>query len=226
MLIIAMLAIPTMAQDNNTRTIHVTGSGTAYGSPDTAYVEVGVDMLDKDFAVAFNSTSKAVDTVLAAMKELGIKAEDIQTTSINVWWEDEYDRDGNSTGVRKYHVSQSMQIVVRDINQIESVITTAVENGANQIYGLNFGMSETTELEADARSQAVADGRARAENLAQLLGVEWGDPISITELNNGANPINTGGGGGGIAYDKVQSMAVSPGQLSVNVSVDIVYAMK
>lgn len=224
--IMMLLAFPTMAQEN-TRTVTVTGTGIVYGAPDNANVEVGVDIADADFGEAFSQANSVINDVLEAIEALGIAPEDIQTTSINVWWEDEYDRQsGMPTGVIKYHVSQSMRILVRDITQIDDVITTAVDNGANQIYGLYFGLSNTDELESEARAKAVENARAKAQELAELMDVELGEVVSILEYGQGM-PIPFGGrGGGGGGFDTAQALSVSPGQLSVTTGVEITFAIE
>ena len=107
--LILMSVFPALAQDGDMRTIQVVGVGTAYGAPDMATVEVGVDILDADFGKAFDTANDVMATVLDAINALEIKPEDIQTASINVWFEDKYDpQTGISTGERSYHVSQSL----------------------------------------------------------------------------------------------------------------------
>ena len=66
-----------------------------------------------------------------------------------------------------YHVSNQVEVTVRDINQLGDVLDKAVAAGANNIYGVNFSVEDTAKLEADARAKAVADAKSRAESLAQ-----------------------------------------------------------
>lgn len=219
---VLVAALPAMAQDSP-RTIEVTGVGMAFGTPDTATVEVGVDIRDADFGTAFESTNEVMAEVLEKIMELGIAAEDIQTTSINVWFEDDRDpQSGMPTGERIYHVTQSMRIVVRDIDLISDVISTAVDNGANQIFGLNFSFSDTEALQTEAREVAVENARAKAQHLADLMGVEIGEVVSIVEIG-GNNNVPFGGRG---AFDMVESAVVSPGQLSVSASVQLTFAIQ
>ena len=195
----------------------------AFGTPDTATVEVGVDIQDADFGNAFESTNEVMAVVLAKITEMGIASEDIQTTSINVWFEDNRDpQSGMPTGDRIYHVTQSMRILVRDIDSVGDVISTAVDNGANQIYGLNFSFSDTDALETEAREVAVDNARAKAQHLADLMDVELGDVVSIVEAG-GSNGVPIGGRGG---FDMMESAVVSPGQLSVSASVQLTFAIR
>ena len=223
-LLLLMSVVPAFAQDATTRTIQVIGGGTAFGTPDMATVEIGVDMFDADFGTAFDSANDIMITVLEEITALDIPSEDIQTTSINVWFEDDYNpMTGMPTGERVYHVSQSMRILVRDIDMISEVISTGVDNGVNQIFGLNFSFSDTASLESVARELAVDDARIKAEHLAELMGVELGDVISVVDIgSNGAFPSM----GGGAKFDMMESMAVAPGQLSVTTNLQITFAIQ
>lgn len=222
-MLMMMAVMPAMAQDTSTqRIIEVTGVGMAFGTPDTATVEVGVDIQDADFGKAFEATNDVMVLVLGKMTEMGIESKDIQTTAINVWFEDNRDpQSGMPTGDRIYHVTQSMRIVVRDIDSVGDVISTAVENGANQIYGLNFSFSDSEALQTEAREVAVDNARAKAQHLADLMGVELGDVVSIVELGGSSN-IPVGGGG----YDMMESAVVSTGQLSVSASIQLTFAIR
>jgi len=219
-----MSVFPALAQDGDMRTIQVVGVGTAYGAPDMATVEVGVDILDADFGTAFDTANEVMTTVLDSISALDIQPEDIQTASINVWFEDKYNPEtGMPTGERNYHVSQSLRIVVRDINMISDVISTAVDNGANQIFGLNFSFSDTASLESTARELAVDSARAKAEHLAELMGVELGDVLTVVDMGTNGNNLPIGGG---VMYDRAESMNVAPGQLSVNSNLQITFTIQ
>lgn len=208
-----------------TNTITVSGTGTAYGEPDVAYVELGVEEVNENLGDAFSSTADAMNAVIEALVELGIARDDIQTTGVNVFPEDRWDpQTGTSTG-RVYRVRNTVRVTVREIGQIESVITTAVEAGANTIYNLNFGIDDPSALEQEARVNAVEDARARAERLAEALGVTVGEPVIITEvLQGGGIPFARFEGMGGAGLD-LASQPVSPGQLGVSVQVQITFAM-
>ena len=56
-----------------------------------------------------------------------------------------------------------------------------VSAGANEIGGINFMVSQASKLLDDAREQAVADARRKAEIYAKAAGVTLGAPFSISE---------------------------------------------
>jgi len=227
LVIAALLAVgvsATSAQETYPEnTITVSGFGTAYGEPDLAYIELGVEIVEADLGQAFTSTADTMNAVIEALVELGIAREDLQTTGVNIFPEDRYSQDG-MTSTRVYRVRNTVRVTVRDIAQVESVISTGVDAGANTIYNLSFGIEDSAALEQEARVQAVENARQRAEQLAAALGLTVGEPIIISETLNQGIPFAYGmGGGGGVMEMAVQP--VSPGQLSVGVQVQITFSI-
>ncbi len=204
-------------------TITVVGFGTAYGEPDVAYVELGVELVEEDLSQAFNATAENMNAIIAALEELGIARGDMQTTGVNIYPEDRYDQSGVMAS-RVYRVRNTVRVTVRDISTIDQVISTGVEAGANTIYNLSYGIDDPTELENDARVDAVEDARLRAQRLADALGLTVGDPVIVSEVLNNSFPYPYGLGGGGMMMD-VASQPVLPGQLSVSLQVQITFAL-
>jgi uncharacterized protein YggE len=224
----ALGAVPTAAPGSAqlpepVNSITVNGIGRANGAPDVAYVQLGVDISNPDIGQAVGEANQTMDAVMEALKGMGIADEDLQTTGFNVWTEDVYDQTtGQSTGQKLYHVSNQLQVVVRDLSSIEDLLDAALAAGANNVNGLSFSINDTTALAGDARAKAVADAQARAEDLAAQMGVTLGKPISATEATS-SDPMpvvqaafGMGGGGG---------VPISQGQLSVVVQVSMTYSI-
>jgi uncharacterized protein YggE len=206
-----------------TNSITVNGIGRANGSPDIAYIQLGVDIANSDIGQAVGEANRTMDAVTEALKGMGVASEDLQTAGFNVWTEEVYDPvAGGPTGDRLYHVSNQLRVVVRDLSSIEGLLDDALGAGANNINGLTFSIEDTSGLIDNARADAVADAQTRAEHLAAQMGVTLGDPISATELTS-SDPIPvaqaTGIGGGGGAP------VISEGQLSVVVQVSMTYSI-
>lgn len=207
-------------------TISVSGNGTAYGTPDLATINIGVQSRHTDAAAAVAENTNKMNAITAALAGLGIEAKDIQTTNFSVYPQQEYDpQTGQATGVTTYVVDNSVNVVLRDLNNVGAALGRATEAGANSIYGISFGVSDPAKLEAEARAKAMADAKARAEQLAQAAGVTLDVPMNISEYSSGPIPYAVdskaalGVGGGG-------SVPVSSGQLQISLSVNITYIIK
>lgn len=224
-LAVGLDVLPAAAQDNSMaeRTITVSGAGQASGTPNVAYLVLGVDVTNSDPTEAFNAVNNGINAVRDAVMALSVAREDIQTTGFNMWAQDSYDpQTGAPNGERTYRAQNMLSITVRDIATTGEVITAAINAGANSINGLNFGIADTSALAQDARLKAIDDARSRAQQIAQALGVTLGEPVKVDETISGG-PIASqvayaavGGGGGA---------SVSEGQLTVNVQLTITFAI-
>jgi len=206
------------------QTITVSGVGEVYGTPDTVYISLGVDQTSPSVTDAVTSARETLANIIAALEGAGISREDIQTSNFNVFPEDRYDpSSGQPTGERTYHAVLGVNVVVRQVDNAGTIISTALDAGANSINGLSFGIADTTELEAQARAAAVADAKARAEQLAQDFGVSLGNVVAVSEgYSSGSSPIpvmrDMAVGVGGAAN-------IAPGQLSVSIQVNASFAI-
>jgi len=207
------------------RGITVVGMGKASGTPDVANVNVGVETQADTVQQAVADNRAKMTKLLDTLKELSIADKDIQTTNYGVYTQQQPGPDGKSMGATTYHVNNQVNVTVRDVNKLGDVLDTVVAAGANNIYGVNFSVADTSTLQADARAKAIADAKARAESLAKLTGVTLGDVVSVSEVIGGLGPIYEGarmaaatGLGGGAP--------IQPGELEVNMSVQVTFAIK
>lgn len=210
-----------------TNSITVSGTGDAFGRPDVAFVQLGVSSTNENVGDAVNANNATMQAITEALTGLGIAAEDIQTTNFNVWPEDRYNPEtGQPTGERVYHVDSSVQVKVHNLDMTSQVIEAGLNAGANSVGGLSFGIEDTDALEAQARTSALDDARAKASQLAEAMGVQLGDAIIVSEVVGGYLPpvmydaaaAERGVGGGAGAPP------ISPGQQSVSVTVYVTFA--
>ncbi len=214
----------TSVADGSVPSVSVSGVGQAFGSPDVAYVEMGVDIVNSNVGEAVTEANAAMESVTAAIAETGVAAEDIRTTNFNVW-SDFYDpQTGAQTTERIYHVQNMVRVTVRDVEQVSGIIDAGLNAGANSVFGLNFGIDDTSGLEQEARLEAIENARDRAQKLADAMGVTLGDPIVISETFGGgvgplfdAAQVGLGGGAG--------APPIAGGQLSITVQVNVTFAI-
>jgi uncharacterized protein len=234
MAMMALVVLPAAAQEESPAypadTITVTGIGEASGTPDLARVIVGVEIQSQDLAMAFEQSNSQIDSVINAVVEAGVAREDVRTTNLNVFINRGMqpppgpEASGMTQSGDTYNVSNQIRLVVRDVDNVAGVINAAVAAGANNIFGLEFGIEDQDALQSDARADAFADARGDAEELAQLAGVTLGEVVLIQEGGSPAfGPMNMsfaemGRGGGGGA-------TIEPGQLTVNSTVTVTFAI-
>jgi uncharacterized protein YggE len=208
------------------RGITVVGVGKASGTPDVAHVSIGVETESDSVQQAVADNKAKMTKLLDTLKSLGIADKDIQTTNYGVYTQRQPSPEGKGTmGPTTYQVNNQVAVTVRDVTKLGDVLDKVVTAGANNIYGVSFSVDDPSKLQADARAKAIADAKARAESLANLTGVTLGDVAAVSEVV-GSNPIYEGprmsaaaGLGGGGA-------PIEPGELEVDMSVQVTYAIK
>ncbi len=213
------------AAPTSERSITVVGIGKATGKPSIAHVTVGIETQASSLQKAVDDNKAKMNNLLDTLKKLGLADKDILTSNYSIYTERASSPTPGAevnTDQMIYHVTNQVDVTVRDVNQIGEVLDKAVAAGANNIYGVNFSVEDTTKLEADARTKAVANAKARAEELAQLNGLQLGDVLTVSEVIGGsAYPMDysaKGMGGGGTP--------VQPGELEISMSIQITYAVK
>jgi uncharacterized protein YggE len=182
-----LLARPAQAQSGGVtgmRQVTVIGTGEHRVAPDMATVQIGVETnaATTQEALAQNNTQAAA--IIDQIKALGIEERDIQTSGFNIY--PTYSDDGRQ--VTGYTVSNTVSVTIRNLAVAGGLLDSVVQAGANRVYGVNFGLSDPEAARGEARTAAMANARARAEQLAQAGGVAIGQVLVISE-NIGSTPI-------------------------------------
>lgn len=204
--------------------IKVVGYGEALGQPDEAQVTVGVETFAAKVNDATVENEEVIATILGALEEKGIAAEDIQTSNYSLWAEQRYG-DNGLEGIAGYRVSNQVNVVIRDIEKVGDVLAAVTAGGANSVYGVQFSVANPAALEAEAREKALADARQRAESLAGLSGLTLGHIVAIDEALTHSPELARQTGAGGMGGGAEGSTSISPGQLSYQSQVQVTFAI-
>lgn len=207
-------------------TISVVGVGKVRADPDMATVTIGVNVADEAVSNAVSESNTTIERITAAVEAFGVDPADIQTVNFSIWAEEQWDpQSGQRQEERLYRVDSTLQVNLRQVDRMGELLETAIENGANNIYGLSFGIQDSTALADEARSAAVEDAERRAGQIAQSLGVTLGDVVSVAEVRSGTSApqfetaaMGLGGGAG--------EPPISEGSMSVSVSLDVTYEIE
>ncbi|WP_051881556.1 SIMPL domain-containing protein [Parvularcula oceani] len=172
------------------RTITVSGTGEAAGTPDIATLRFSAMSRADTAAAAMEQNAQKMTDVRDALRELGIEARDMQTSSLtlNPYYEQDERMRYDRSKIAGYEASNALMVRLRDIEQAGSVIDRAVRAGANGLDSFSFGFDDQDGLMEEAQKDAVADARATAELLAEEAGVSLGQVITITENGSSGGP--------------------------------------
>jgi uncharacterized protein YggE len=178
---------------------------------------------------AKTQADKAMDEVQAALKGNGVADKDIQTQYFSISRVTKWDRDDEEEVVIGYRVTNMVTAKIRDIDKAGTVIDAVAEAGGDltRIDDISFTVDDPSAYYEEARKEAMAEAKAKAEQLANLAGVTLGKPTFVSE---------------GIQVPIVQRDAVmveevipapmeigtsiSPGELEITLTVQVVYDIK
>jgi len=212
---------------NTTKTdlFSASGTGEVAAAPDQAIVYAGVTKQASTVAAAQEQVNTVANKLIADLKPLGIKEEDIKTTNYSV-------NPSNNGGVELsfptrqgssgFEVTQNLEINVKinDVNKITDLVT---KDGANIVSGANFTFSKELQekLDQDATQIAVTNAKKQAGFLANSAGIRLGKIINVVSSSTNPQPLM-------MNLQKASDAAsgstnVTPGQNKVTVGVTIYY---
>lgn len=229
----------------NSAVLSLSAEGQSQRTPDLATFSAGVVTQADTASQALTDNSRRMDSVIAALKRAGIADRDIQTSAINLsprYSNPELEaqtlarRTGQpyiqpqpqSPRIIGYEARNTVQVRVRKLGEMGKVIDTLVAQGANEVNGPNFTLEEQAEAMDEARTEAVATGRQRAELYARAAGMRVGRILSISE-GGGYYPVQqifvTGARAAGAPPPPPPPTPVAPGELTLGVSVSMQFEL-
>ncbi|RYD90881.1 MAG: DUF541 domain-containing protein [Sphingomonadales bacterium] len=224
----AAIAVPAAAAD-----VQVTSQGplvelsvteTVKAKPDLAEVSAGVTTQAPTAVAAMQANAKAMDAVIQRIKVLGIAAEDIQTTGINLGAQYDYDQATQRQVFRGYQASNRVSVTLRKIDRTGSVLDALVAAGATDIGGPSFSIDDDTASRAQARKAAFDKAQVQASEYARWAGYSGVRLLSISEAVNPGRPMPYAEGRVAMAADMKQT-PVEPGLVGTAVTISVTFEM-
>ena len=214
-------AAATDAPDDPARGVTVSATGSASGTPDVLRFTVGVQVAAASVDAALASADSAQARVLAVLAQRGIADRDVRTTDVRL--EPRYDDKGRA--VTGYVVHEDVRVSVRDLATGGATISAAVAAGgdAARLSGVQFLLEDDEAQRTQARDEAFASAKAKAEQYAELAGRELGAVQTVTEdVRPAGQPFPEH------AYDTAASAAVplAPGSAEVSVDVQVRWSLR
>jgi uncharacterized protein YggE len=217
-------AAPSSTAQDPLRTITVVGTGKVSLVPDVAQVNLGAEARADTVAEAKAEVDDQMLAIHAALKEMGIDGEDIQTSHYSIHYERELQpvmQEGPAVeGQGGYRVSNILRVTVRDVEKAGDVVDAAVEAGANQVHGVTFTVADESTWQGQAREKAFSDAEARAAELAGLAGVDLGEVQFVSEVIGAWPAAMTP------TPETIMSGGFAPGELELSTRVQVTFAIQ
>jgi len=227
-----LIAQPALAQN-----ISVTGDASIMVMPDRVNLSLGVESRHQSLVAAKAENDAGVRKVIDAARALGIAPADIQTDYMQVTMR--YDNNAE-TIINHYVVTKDVQILLRNVDQFEELLSRVLLAGANHIYDVDFSTSELRKHRDAARALAMKAAQEKANDLAGAAGLKVvGTPYDVgtSSYGGGASYGRRSRGYGSMSQNVVQDIGsgsngigadgtVALGKISVTASVSVSYRLQ
>jgi uncharacterized protein YggE len=203
--------------------LDIAATGEVTRVPDLAIITAGVVTRASTAVAAIEENATRMEQVRAALKKAGIADRDIQTSSINL--NPDYVYENNKPPrLTGYQASNNLSIRFRDIKSSGKVLDALGAQGANQISGPNLTIDKPEAALDEARTKAIAKGRARADVYARALGMRVVRLLSVSE--NGGYSAPPPMPYAAMAMERDASTKIDPGEQQLQVTLSMSFELR
>ncbi|MFF0153693.1 SIMPL domain-containing protein [Micromonospora sp. NPDC005203] len=157
------------------------GAASVKALPDLVRVRFRIVRVEQVPAAAFEAARVAVRAVRGALREHGIADAAVERSRLDLTTATEYtDGSGKFIG---YQCQAAFAVQSGVLDDVEQLLVDIVAAGANEIESVEFDVTGKRELRAEARREAVAAARAKAELYAEAAGVRVGAVLHIEDVD-------------------------------------------
>jgi uncharacterized protein len=160
---------------------NVYGSAVLRTEPDRALAEIGVARVASTAKAAFAATGKAVDAVIESVRRNNIPPEAVEVSRVVLTTA--HEGFGQAQKFIGYRARVTFRILIGRLDGVEKILADAVEAGANEVMSVKYLTSQLAEVRAQARREAVAAARRKAEVYCEAAGVSLGHVLHIEDMN-------------------------------------------
>lgn len=191
--LLGFAAFPVGAQVHGGTTTHeerpalfVSADAEVQVAPDRAHLTVAVETRGRTSQQAGAENARIQTAVLDALRRQGIESAQLQTRAVQVTPEYQYPREGGRPTVTGYVARNEVAVEVRDLTRIGGLIDAALAQGATNVAGPHFTLSNPDSSRREALDLAVRKAMADARVMAAAAGVRVG---RVLELSSDASAV-------------------------------------
>ncbi|OQB14504.1 MAG: oxidative stress defense protein [Firmicutes bacterium ADurb.Bin193] len=232
-----------VSAENEENVLSVSGDYTVVAVADEAFVSIGVKTNNIDYKLCQEENKIKMNSIINAIKALGIDERYIKTTQYNSVPIYEYIKTEEYTGIyhegtyynkrilKEYQITHMIRVMLTDVSLVGRLIDITVENGVNELNSVQFSLSKPKQHELYL--QALEGASKRAQDKAGVLAKSFGiTSIKIKNISAGSimpydnytyNAVAPKAlGGGGMDFEG-SNTNITSGEIQVTATVNIVY---
>ena len=210
--------------------IWVTGEGKVSVVPDVAILSLGVEAQAITVVEAQQQAAEAMEAVFEELDKNGVAKKDIKTQHFSIYPVRRWDRDKDEEILVGYRVTSTVTAKIRKVDEVGTIIDAVTKVGGDYTRiknSISFTVDDPTAYSEEIREKAMADAKTKAEQLADVAGVELGKPTYISE-SSGYIPVPR-------EYIAVEGAPVpvsapttpiSPGETEIRLTVQVAFSIR
>jgi uncharacterized protein YggE len=208
------------------RTISVTAQGMTVATPDEADISFSVVTQGQNPQTLSDNNNQKMAAVMQFISSQNIASSDIATTGYDLEPNYQYDRTSQRNFINGYTLTQTVQVKIRDLTKVASVLGGLAPLGVNQIGGVNFTFQDPNKFIGIARSDALTKASAEAGQMATQANASLGEVVTITESSYVPVPVPMYGMQAAGSVANAVSPSIAPGTQNVTDNVTVTYALQ
>ncbi|KXH87080.1 SIMPL domain-containing protein [Sporosarcina sp. HYO08] len=166
------------------RTMTVSGTGKISKTPNVVHIQFEVRTENPSLQTAQQQNAQTMQQLIGALQSAGIAKEDMQTTAFTV--QPQYDYVEGQQRFRGYEVVNQITVKTESVESIGEIIDIAIQNGANRVTQLQFGLQDEQTAYEEALSLALKNAYSKAQTIAETMQLQLNPtPIKISEESQG-----------------------------------------
>jgi uncharacterized protein YggE len=223
-LLVALILSSSLAHadgKNDIRLISVTGEAKTQVVPDIVEISLTVETTNKNLNIAQKNNDEIAAKLLNLTKALGIDPKNVQTNSVNMQPNYEYNcpaQPCTKPTLSGFTSKKGVQIKLTDTAKLQELLEKSTEAGGH-IDGINFASSKLEEIKNEVQITAAKNALQKADDIAAALNVKVKKPYRISV--GYSSPISPRVN---MMMAKVASAeaadTIAPGEVSINATVN------
>jgi uncharacterized protein len=201
--------------------LDISAAGEVTRVPDVAIISAGVVSRSATASAALQESADRMARVLAALKHAGVADRDIQTSNVSLNPQYRYP-ENQSPQLVGYTASNTVTVRFRDIRSSGKILDALVGVGANEINSPTLTVDKPEVALNEARTEAIAVGRARADLYARSLGLRVVRVVSLSENSGFAQPVPMAMQ----ALAKESRTSIEPGEQKLQVNISMTFELQ
>jgi len=157
------------------------GAASVRAVPDLVRARFKVIRLEQTPSQAFAASSEAVHAVREALRAHQVPDSAVERSRLDL--KSTFSSYGPDRKFLGYQCKASFALQSTNLDDVQQVLVDLVAAGANEIEAVEFDVAAKSDLRAQARRQAVAAARSKAELYAEAAGVQLGAVLHIDDVD-------------------------------------------